>query len=129
MSTVQLARPTLLIVESNRALLDRLARHFSARGFAVTAVHHPRQAVASTQQRCYEQVLVGSTLPEVDGQRLAETLRRNLGNVRVVLLSDVADHALRDDALEAGIDFVPANPARLSQLEELLSPVASTGPQ
>lgn len=117
------SRPTLLIVESNRALLDRLARHFSARGFAVTATHHPRQAVASATQRNYEQLLVGSTMPEVGGLRLCQMLRRSLKDAHLVLLSDFSDVALRNEALEAGVDVVLASPCRLSELDEHLAPV------
>ena len=123
MSANVTSRPTLLIVESNRALLDRLARHFSGRGFAVTATHHPRQAVASATHRPYEEVLVGNTMPEVGGLRLCKMLRRSLKDAHLVLLSDLSDAALRNEALEAGVDVVLANSCRLSELDEHLAPM------
>jgi DNA-binding response OmpR family regulator len=61
-------------------------------------------------------------LPEIDGLRLAAALRRSLRDVRVVLLADVADEALRAEALEAGVDVVLANPGRISELEDQLMP-------
>jgi two-component system response regulator PfeR len=114
-------RPALLIVESNQTLLDRMARHFSAKGYAVTAVHHPRRALASAMQRQYAQAVIGQTLPEFDGIRLAEKLKRQLGDMRLILLAEVDDAALRHEALEAGVDVVLASPGRLSELESLLS--------
>jgi DNA-binding response OmpR family regulator len=116
------SRPSLLIVESDRALLERLARHFSVRGFAVTAVHHPRQALAVVAQRGCDQAVLGRTLPEFDSTRLAEMLKRRLGEVRIIMLAELDDAALHDEALEAGVDAVLPSDGRLSDLEELLAP-------
>lgn len=118
-------RRPLLIVESDRALLDRLARHFSSLGYAVTAVHHPRQALATATQRHYDQAVIGLTLPEVDGMRLASKLKRLLGGLRLVMLSELEDPALRDEALESGVDAYLPKPCRLSEVEHELGPAGS----
>lgn len=117
-------RRPLLIVESDRALLDRLARHFTGLGFAVTAVHHPRQALASATRQRFDRAVVGLSLPEVDGVRLAGKLKRMMGKLRLVLLSDLEDPALRDEAYESGVDAYLPKACRLADLEESLRPAS-----
>ena len=118
------SRRPLLIVESDRALLDRLARHFSARGFAVTAVHHPRQALASATRQRFDRAVVGRSLPEFDGVRLAGKLKRMMGRLRLVMLSDLEDPALRDEAYESGVDAYLPKACRLTELEDSLRPAS-----
>jgi two-component system response regulator PfeR len=113
-------RRPLLIVESDRALLDRLSRHFTARGFAVTAVHHPRQALATATRQRFDQAVVGRWLPELDGVRLAGKLKRMMGGVRLVMLSDLEDPALRDEAFESGVDAYLPKACKMADLEASL---------
>lgn len=113
-------RPPLLIVESDRALLDRLARHFANRGFSVTAVHHPRQALATATKRRFDQAVVGMSLPDFDGLRLAGKLKRMLGRLRLVILSEFEDPALREEAYECGVDAYLPKRCRMSDLEASL---------
>ncbi|MEQ8786915.1 MAG: response regulator [Pirellulaceae bacterium] len=113
-------RRPLLIVENDRALLDRLARHFTSRGFSVTAVHHPRQALATAANRRFDQAVVSRSLPEFDGVRLAYKLKQILGGMRLVMLSELEDPALRDEAYESGVDAFLPKACRMSELEASL---------
>jgi len=86
----------------------------------VTAVYHPRQALATATRRRFDQAIVGRWFPELDGVRLAGKLKRMLGAVRLVMLSELEDPALRDEAFESGVDAYLPKACKMADLEASL---------
>ena len=81
-------RHSILIVEDDLDQLELLARWFSRAGYHVTAVHHPRQALAAATLRPFQFAIVDHALPRIDGIELTLRLRALLPDLHVVIAFD-----------------------------------------
>ena len=108
---------SMLIVEGDRELLDMLCRRFIRGGFDVTPVHHPRQALQAASFKDFQVAVLDVSLPETNGVALMQKLKRQIADLKVVLLSPHSDPAFEAEALEHGADAYFVKPCRLSELE------------
>jgi len=99
---------SLLIVEEDSDLLDLLVRNFTRRGYSVTGVRHPRQALAASNVYQYRVAVVDYSLHETDGIQLMKMLQRTTADLRVVILSECLETVSRNEALQGGArDYLP----------------------
>jgi DNA-binding NtrC family response regulator len=108
---------SLLIVEDDQELLNTFARWFIRRGYAVTAVRHPRQALGASSVRSYDVAVLDYTLPEQSGIELMKNLRRRIAGLQVILLSGQADPLYENEAIASGAFAFFCKPCALSELE------------
>ena len=112
--------PSLLIVEKDADLLDLLVRNFTRRGYSVTGVRHPRQALAVANVCQYRVAVVDYTLHETDGISLMEMLQRTTADLSVVMLSERPESVLRDEALDCGaLDYLSRS-CPFAELEDVV---------
>jgi DNA-binding NtrC family response regulator len=98
---------SLLIVESDAELRRARTRIFLDQGIAVTALWHPRQALAAATLRHFDVALLDATLPETSAIELMRMLHRRIAHLQVILLTgppdgeaDVEAEALRSGAFD-----------------------------
>ena len=108
---------SLLIVENDAALLDLLTLNFIQRGYAVTPVHHPRQALEAATIKSFELALLDGSLPERDGIWLTRELKLRIADLQVIILSAHSDPAFQAKCLDSGAFAYLRKPCSLADLE------------
>lgn len=87
----------VLVVEPELELRTWLTQRLLRRGYSVTAVDHPRQALVAAMAKDFCLAVVSSDLPEIDCPTLVTRLQRLAGELRsIVLVDDVTVPSLSD---------------------------------
>ena len=101
-------RPTLLLVEDDDPLRERLTRAFERRGYAVTAAGTVEDALIAARLDPPELAVVDLKLPDGSGLDVVRELRALDGGTRVVVLTGYGSIATAVEAVRLGaVDFVP----------------------
>jgi DNA-binding response OmpR family regulator len=108
---------SLLIVENDAALLELLTRNFIRRGYAVTPVSHPRQALAAVAVKPFDLALLDGSLPEHDGIWLTRELKLRVADLQVVVLSAHTEPDFQAKCLGSGAFAFLRKPCGLADLE------------
>ena len=108
---------TVLIAEDNADLRELCRIHLEADGFAVLEATTGTVALEVARRERPAVVLLDVVMPGLDGLRVAELLRSELGDdVRIVFISGRGRFEEQLEGLERGaVDYVtkPFDPARL----------------
>ena len=81
---------SVLVVEPETELRETITRQLLRRGYNVTAVNHPRQALAVATFKDFAVAVVGAELPEIECTILVERLQRLIGDLKPIVVSDIA---------------------------------------
>ncbi len=93
---------SVLLVEDDHTLQDALTRRLIRRGFDVTPVSHPRQALGAAAHHPYDVAIIDQLLPETNGIALMKLLRGCHGTLKVILLSGGGSDSPEDAAIAEG---------------------------
>jgi DNA-binding response OmpR family regulator len=108
---------TVLIAEDNADLRELCRIHLEADGFAVLEATTGTEALEVARRERPAVVLLDVVMPGMDGLRVADVLRSELGDdVRIVFISGRGRFEEQLEGLERGaVDYVtkPFDPARL----------------
>ena len=108
----------ILIVDDDREFANQLCGRLLKCGYQVTALHHPRQALEAASVRDYEVAVLDRCLPEIDGVRLMEMLKRRIANLQVVLLFGGGGAQEKHDSdLSRGASACLIKPCQLGKIE------------
>ena len=120
---------TLLIVDDDAPLCQRLARAMERRGFIVETAESVAQGVAAATARPPAFAVVDLRLGDGSGLAVVETLREARPSARIVMLTGYGNIATAVAAVKAGaIDYLP-KPADADAVEAaLLATEASLPP-
>lgn len=110
--------PQVLVVESDRELLDIFTRSLVRFGCQVTPVYQPQCALQEVEARDFDAVIVDHVLAGTDGIRLIERLRSRRAELPVILLSVSSDTLAQEEARTLGVFEVIPKPCRLVRLED-----------
>ena len=132
-----LSRPELqgrraLVIDDNRT--NRRILELQTRGWGLTPVltsSGPEGLAelkrAANEQNPFDVVLLDFGMPDMDGLEVARTIRSNpdISEVKIVLLSSMAEHLYLKQVAEVGIDAQIPKPVRETKLLRCLSEVLS----
>ena len=79
---------TLLLVDDNEEILALFAKWFRRRGFLVTAVSTPNEAIEIAESTKFDVAVVDMALPEMNGLELIERLRQSFDFQAIILSGD-----------------------------------------
>jgi DNA-binding response OmpR family regulator len=118
---------TVLIAEDNADLRELCRTHLEADGFHVLEATTGTEALEVARRERPAVVLLDVVMPGLDGLRVAEVLRSELGDdVRIVFISGRGRFEEQLEGLERGaVDYVtkPFDPAQLvARVRSLLDP-------
>jgi DNA-binding response OmpR family regulator len=101
----------LLVVEDDRALARMLSVVLREEGYAVDVAHHAEDARALAFSNEYDAILLDLGLPDGNGLRVIQELRREGGAAPILVLTGEADRQMVVRALDAGADDYLTKPA------------------
>ena len=108
MNTVPVEEQTLLLVEDDRPLRERLARAMEARGFKVTIAESVAEGKARAKEMPPAYAVVDLKLDDGNGLDVVETLHVVRPDSRVVVLTGFGNIATAVAAVKYGaIDYLP----------------------
>ena len=115
-----LGERTLLIVDDDAPLRNRLARAMEQRGFEVSVAESVAEGVALSATAPPAYAVVDLRLEDGSGLEVVSTLRRNRADMRIVMLTGYGNIATAVVAIKAGaVDFL-AKPADADQITAAL---------
>ncbi len=121
------ARPNVLIVDDDPAVLEALSGALSVRGARVATAATTAQARRCLTGRRFAMVMTDLRLEAADdGLTVARLARRRAPQGRVVLFSGADLAAVSDEAAAAGVDEVVAKPIPPAVLDRLLDDLLAT---
>jgi len=132
MSTSDIILPedkSLLIVEDDRPLRERLARAMQARGFDVQIAETVREGIAIVREKAPAFAVVDLKLDDGNGLDVVESLHATRPNARVVVLTGYGNIATAVAAVKYGaLDYLP-KPADADDIMGALLARAGSKPQ
>jgi DNA-binding response OmpR family regulator len=114
----------LLAIEDNRQFLELLRSHLGRHGFAVDGAQTLAEGLALAAEGGYEAILLDLMLPDGDGTRVVEQLRRAKSAVPIIVLSARGAIADRLELLDLGADDYLVKPFDLDELVARIRAVA-----
>lgn len=112
---------SLLIVDDDRVLRERLARAFRDRGFDVRAAANFEEAVALAKADSPEMAVVDLKMPGQSGLQLIRELRTIDPSTKIVMLTGYGSIATAIDAIRLGATYFLPKPA---DADEILAALA-----
>ena len=116
----------ILVAEDNLVNQKVVLSFLANLGYAADVVSNGRDAVEAAQRRTYDLILLDIRMPEMDGDRVAETIRRELPTARQPWIVAMTANALKGDReryLAAGMNDYLSKPVRPDQLRDALARV------
>lgn len=111
---------TLLIVEDDDALRDRLARATERRGFDVRVASGLSEAMGQADAELPNYAVVDLRLPDGSGLSFVETLEKRDPNIRAIILTGYGNIPTAVAAVRTGaIDYI-AKPATADEIVDAL---------
>ena len=110
-----MARPSLLLVDDDAALVGVLAAALSEEGFDVVTARDGREGLTRFLAGRFDLALLDVLMPELDGLELCRRLRQT-SKVPVIFLTSRADEVDRITGLETGADDYVAKPFSTREL-------------
>ncbi|MCE1229955.1 MAG: response regulator [Firmicutes bacterium] len=108
----------LLLVDHHDLGRDVLARLLGRRGYELRTAKDGREALDMALERVPDLILLGLSLPEIDGLEVTRHLKRqpSTAGVPVIALTANATTVDRDRALAAGCEDFETKPVDLTRL-------------
>jgi DNA-binding response OmpR family regulator len=97
-------KPSVLLVDDEKAILENLAPFLARSGFDVTPAEDGRQALELIENQSYDLIVSDVLMPFVDGRELLRRLRSEGNWTPIILLTQVGEASERAMALEEGAD-------------------------
>jgi two-component system response regulator RegA len=104
-------RPSILIVDDDATLRDRLARAFIKRGFEVRTAGTYQEALAVAREESPEMAVIDLRMPGPSGLELIRDLKKIDDETRVVVLTGYGSIATTIEAMKLGAIYYLPKPA------------------
>lgn len=101
-------RPSLLLVDDDATLRERLARAFRERGWDVTTAGHHEEALAAAKRESPEYAVVDLRMPGRSGLEVVKDLLTVDASTRAIVLTGYGSIATTVDAIRLGaVNYLP----------------------
>lgn len=97
-------KPTILLVDDEKPIIDNLAPFLSRSGFCVQVASDGEEALQQIENTRPDLVVMDVLMPRQDGRETLRTLRQSGNWIPIILLTQVGESAERAMALEEGAD-------------------------
>lgn len=103
--------PTILIVDDNQVLRERLGRALAQRGYSVRTASDAEEAIRLAQEDSPEMAVVDLKMPGKSGLELLRDLKQIDSATKVVVLTGFGSFATAVDAMKLGATNYVSKPA------------------
>ena len=114
-SSAVVEKPSVLVVDDEYGPRESIAFSLSAE-FAVDTAERAREALAKVQSRSYAAVVLDIRMPEMDGIRALEELRKIDAHVSVIMLTGYGTLLTAQQAMVAGANQYLRKPPDIAEL-------------
>jgi two-component system phosphate regulon response regulator PhoB len=120
-----MTKPTLLLVEDDRALAELLMWHFEREGYAIVRTGDGEEALLLAEERTPDLVILDWMIEGVSGIEVCRRLRRrkDTANVPIIMLTARGEEGDRIRGLETGADDYVTKPFSPRELVARVSAV------
>lgn len=108
--------PNVVVVEDNETLCDELVLYLSEEGFLVRGVGSGEELNQAIEAQLPDILILDLNLPEEDGIRITQRIRRTLPGIGIVLLTARMRSTDRLEGYASGADVYLTKPARPEEL-------------
>jgi len=116
--------PTMLVVDDDEALRERLARAFRERGFEVTTASRGAEALARAREETPEYAVVDLRMPDQSGLEVLRRMRALDPSTRILVLTGYGSIATAVEATRLGaVGYLP----KPADADEILAAFAGHG--
>jgi two-component system response regulator RegA len=116
------AGKTMLVVDDDDRLRDRLARAFAERGYDALAASDHATAIAHARERRIDRAVVDLRMPGVHGLVIVQDLRAIHAEIEIVVLTGYASIATAVEAIRIGARNYLPKPANADQILAAFDP-------
>ena len=106
----------ILVVEDEPAISDAVAYALSDNGYEVSTVADGAGALAEARSRRYDLIVLDLLLPGIPGLEVCRTLREELNDVPIIVLTALDAVAERGEGLDTGADDYVTKPFSVAEL-------------
>lgn len=113
----------ILLAEDNPVNQKVTLRQFEAMGYIADLARDGNEAVAMAAKFDYDLILMDCQMPDLDGYRATEEIRRLEGDTKHTLIVALTAHVMEEDrqrCFTAGMDDYLSKPVKRQDLERLL---------
>ena len=110
------AQRRILIVDDEQDICECLRQFFTSRGFSVVSAFSGEEALERLAQESPDVILLDIKLPGLSGIEVLRRLRDTHPHVRVIMVSALDEHELREQAKQYGATAYITKPFDLSDL-------------
>ncbi|MCU7376256.1 response regulator [Paucibacter sp. O1-1] len=116
----------VLVIDDDALLLRSVVEILEQEGHAVTAAAGGRRGIdafdaAISDGACFDAVITDLGMPEVDGRRVAQAIKRSSPGTPVVMLTGWGRRMEEDGERPDGVDHLVSKPPRLVELRSVLA--------
>ena len=116
-TTENVDRPSLLIVDDDETFCEVLSKAFGKRGYDVQVAHNVDEAMKVAANDSPEFAVVDLRMPGESGLVLVEQLKQADENTRIIVLSGYASVATAVESMKLGAVHYLAKPADADEIE------------
>ncbi len=116
-----MATKHILLIDDDQALAGLVGDYLARFDFTVTAVDRPSTAMATLKGKHFKAVILDVMLPEMDGFKTCQVIRRDFPNLPILMLTARGDLTDRVVGLEIGADDYLSKPFEPRELAARLS--------
>ena len=113
-------RIDLLLVDDDDELRDDMTRFFSRRGYDVSDCHDGESALAFTDQRAFDVIVLDMMMPGLSGLNVLKTLKEKGSEAEVVILTGQGSIETAVEAMKLGAREFLSKPMSLKDLDTLI---------
>jgi CheY-like chemotaxis protein len=116
----------ILVVDDEEMVLTVVGQIIEAHGHHVRTAFDSRQALDELRTRACDLLVTDIKMPGMSGLELAQRVRTEYPEVRIVLMTGYGIEHSRQEATELGVDGYLKKPFKARELTELLDGVVQT---
>ena len=103
---IEVGEMQILIVDDDKTFCQFLAELLRDKGYAVDWTSHGLEGYKMSQRKLYDLFVLDVRMPFLLGTELAEGLREQSPNTKIILISAFADELLRNTAKSLGVPLL-----------------------
>jgi len=126
------AKPRLLVVDDEEAILLALHDYFTLRGFDVSCARDPVEAGLHLERGAFDGVIADLRLAGsggLEGLEVIEHARARWPRTRTIILTAYGSPDVEDEALRRGVDAFLHKPMRLPEIAQVVASLIETAPE